>query len=523
MRDDRSVCRTARGCATTALLAAGLATSGTGTAWPVPVSEWLGPVPGIALAEKAVPARASRVAAQDAGAGTAGGAAPGETAAAPAPPAEDGAATGPAGGDGAPFVELNEALAAARAKLEELANAAEIAAEISGLRGEVRALQADNQRLEAALAEAIAKRDEAVARSHSELAELRRQLQAAERQVEEAREARDQAQTATAEAEADVAKTRDELDTARTAIADAEDELTVARGQARQARSRAERLEQELAQAAADAGQLRTENLEMEEQLAVLREAADEATELARQNLTAMEDRIGMLHAALADAQSAIEPGAGTEAVDPPAPDEGSEDAGADPAGAVLPPPVKPADGLPHLQLTGSMAAVAGLTTLKADQTWSTDARLQSIADFTANLPLEARLQAQSLLVDLDADADADGVRMLVPGEKLFASNRKEIGEEAYDTLAKVAEVIGIYTDHEVLITGHTDAIGDAAYNRALSERRADLVKEFFVDNFGLEAARLMTQGVGEDYPIATNATRAGRHANRRVEVMILN
>lgn len=521
MRDDRSVCRTVRGCATTALLAAGLATSGTGTAWPVPVSEWLGPVPGIALAE-VVPPRVNRLAAQDVPDGTAGGADPAGTAAPPAPPAEEGASTQPAGEGRAPFVELNEALAAARAKLEELANAAEITVEISGLRAEVRALQEDNQRLEAALAEAITKREGAVARSHGELAAIRQQLQTAERQAEEVREARDEARRRIAEAEAEAAKARDELETARSAIADAEDELTAARGEARQATSRAERLERELAQAAADAGQLRTENLEMEEQLAVMREAADEATELARQNLTAMENRIGMLHAALADAQSAIEPGAGTEAVEHPAPDEGGEDAGADSAGTVLPPPVKPADGLPHLQLTGSMA-VAGLTTLKADKTWPTHARLQSIADFTANLPLEARLQAQSLLVDLDADADADGVRMLVPGEKLFASNRKEIGEEAYDTLAKVAEVIGIYTDREVLITGHTDAIGDTAYNRALSERRADLVKEFFIDNFGLEAERLMTEGVGEDYPIATNATRAGRHANRRVEVMILN
>ena len=52
----------------------------------------------------------------------------------------------------------------------------------------------------------------------------------------------------------------------------------------------------------------------------------------------------------------------------------------------------------------------------------------------------------------------------------------------AYDTLA-MAEPIGTYDDRlKVLIVGHSDAMGDAAYNRQPSERRAELVKQFFID-----------------------------------------
>jgi OOP family OmpA-OmpF porin len=110
-----------------------------------------------------------------------------------------------------------------------------------------------------------------------------------------------------------------------------------------------------------------------------------------------------------------------------------------------------------------------------------------------------------------------------VPGELLFAVNSDEVRESAHDTLAKVAELISVYDNRQVLIIGHSDAVGDAAYNKQLSERRAELVKQFFVDNFEVEEDRLSTQGWGEARPIAANTTPEGRRANRRVEVLILN
>ena len=85
------------------------------------------------------------------------------------------------------------------------------------------------------------------------------------------------------------------------------------------------------------------------------------------------------------------------------------------------------------------------------------------------------------------------------------------------DTLAKVAELIGLYDGREVLIIGHSDARGDAARNRQLSERRAERVKQILVNSFEIEADRLSTEGLGDTLPIASNATPEGRRANRRV------
>ena len=71
-------------------------------------------------------------------------------------------------------------------------------------------------------------------------------------------------------------------------------------------------------------------------------------------------------------------------------------------------------------------------------------------------------------------------------------------------------------------ISGHTDAIGTDAYNKALSQRRANAVKTYLVGK-GVAIERLTTVGYGESKPIADNATDAGRAENRRVDFEVLN
>jgi outer membrane protein OmpA-like peptidoglycan-associated protein len=140
-----------------------------------------------------------------------------------------------------------------------------------------------------------------------------------------------------------------------------------------------------------------------------------------------------------------------------------------------------------------------------------------------ADLPLEKRQHMQGLLTNLQSKLDARGLMTTVPGEVLFSAGSNEVQEGAYDTLAKVAELIDMYGSRQVLIIGHSDAVGDAERNRYLSELRAERVKQIFVDYFELAPDRLSTEGLGEARPIASNATPQGRSANRRVEVLILN
>ncbi len=100
-----------------------------------------------------------------------------------------------------------------------------------------------------------------------------------------------------------------------------------------------------------------------------------------------------------------------------------------------------------------------------------------------------------------------------------FAFDKAAIDPEDYQSLNDVAKVIREYPNLKLDIEGHTDSTGSAAYNQALSERRAKAVVNYLVNRAGIDAARLRAVGYGETKPIESNATREGRAKNRRVEL----
>jgi fibro-slime domain-containing protein len=103
-----------------------------------------------------------------------------------------------------------------------------------------------------------------------------------------------------------------------------------------------------------------------------------------------------------------------------------------------------------------------------------------------------------------------------------FAFDKADITKDSSAVLAQVAKVLRGDPSLRLRIEGHTDATGDAAYNRDLSQRRADAVKAYLVRTFSIDPSRLTTQGFGPDRPVATNATSDGRFKNRRVELVRL-
>jgi len=72
----------------------------------------------------------------------------------------------------------------------------------------------------------------------------------------------------------------------------------------------------------------------------------------------------------------------------------------------------------------------------------------------------------------------------------------------------------------QITVTGHTDSTGAKAANQALSERRAESVKAYLVEK-GLNGERIVTKGMGDSQPVASNKTAAGRAQNRRVDIDI--
>ncbi|MEL6679681.1 MAG: OmpA family protein [Pseudomonadota bacterium] len=88
------------------------------------------------------------------------------------------------------------------------------------------------------------------------------------------------------------------------------------------------------------------------------------------------------------------------------------------------------------------------------------------------------------------------------------------------DDLIRLSQNLQEFPNSRVEVTGHTDNVGDEAYNQALSERRALAVANV-LRSAGVASSRIITSGVGEAFPVASNASASGQAQNRRVEVVI--
>ncbi len=103
-----------------------------------------------------------------------------------------------------------------------------------------------------------------------------------------------------------------------------------------------------------------------------------------------------------------------------------------------------------------------------------------------------------------------------------FDVNKDVVKPESYGTLKEIAAILNEVPDVKVKILGHTDADGQDAANLDLSKRRAASVKAELAKNFGVNADRLETDGLGETQPVAPNDTPVNKALNRRVEFVKL-
>lgn len=98
-----------------------------------------------------------------------------------------------------------------------------------------------------------------------------------------------------------------------------------------------------------------------------------------------------------------------------------------------------------------------------------------------------------------------------------FDFDKDVVKPQYHDDIAKVANELKKFPGSSVNLEGHTDSMGPDDYNMQLSKRRAESVKRYLVEKFGVDAGRISTVGYGESKPVATNDTAAGRQKNRRV------
>ncbi len=122
-------------------------------------------------------------------------------------------------------------------------------------------------------------------------------------------------------------------------------------------------------------------------------------------------------------------------------------------------------------------------------------------------------------LAELNAQKTERGL-VITLGDVLFDFNKAELKPGSERNVQKIADFLQEYPDRKALIEGFTDSTGSDSYNLALSERRAESVRRFLIDQ-GISANRIAARGYGKANPVASNATAATRQLNRRVEIVI--
>ena len=160
--------------------------------------------------------------------------------------------------------------------------------------------------------------------------------------------------------------------------------------------------------------------------------------------------------------------------------------------------------------------------TREAQRAQSEAARAHQQAQAATSQAQAATSQVQQLQQELAAlqAKQTDRGLVLTLGDVLFETGKADLRPGALRSLYPLVTFLQKYPERRVAIEGHTDSAGSDAYNLDLSQRRADAVRDFLLQN-GVNAAQLTTRGYGKASPVASNATTEGRQHNRRVELII--
>lgn len=113
-----------------------------------------------------------------------------------------------------------------------------------------------------------------------------------------------------------------------------------------------------------------------------------------------------------------------------------------------------------------------------------------------------------------------EGILVTFASGLLFDFDSDNIRGNTRSNLDQLARSLAEYPGSNLMIVGHTDAVGADSYNQGLSERRSAAAGQY-LDTRGVSRSRMATRGVGETEPVASNETDSGRSRNRRIEVAI--
>jgi outer membrane protein OmpA-like peptidoglycan-associated protein len=140
--------------------------------------------------------------------------------------------------------------------------------------------------------------------------------------------------------------------------------------------------------------------------------------------------------------------------------------------------------------------------------------RVKGLADAEAR-----RMAAQKVRDDETILRLEKGKEVVLTGVT-FQTNKATLTGDSEPILSRAYNALVANPDAQIEISGHTDNVGDDAYNQSLSLERAQTVKNWLVRK-GIASQRMKTVGKGENEPVGSNTTTEGRASNRRIEFYV--
>ncbi len=138
----------------------------------------------------------------------------------------------------------------------------------------------------------------------------------------------------------------------------------------------------------------------------------------------------------------------------------------------------------------------------------------------------QAQTQADNAVHRVDSlqnrVANLDNYRVVTETAVHFGFDKDNLTKTAQDALDQLSADVANTKGYIITVEGGTDSVGDAEYNYALSERRADSVIQYLASKHSIPAHKIYLIGLGKDKPVEPNTTRDGRAKNRRVDVRLM-
>ena len=156
-----------------------------------------------------------------------------------------------------------------------------------------------------------------------------------------------------------------------------------------------------------------------------------------------------------------------------------------------------------------------------AQQEAEARARESQEAQQKAQAATDRAAELEKRFAELKAKQTDRGFELTL-SDVLFEFDKANLKAGSARSLTNITEFLRENPQRQITIEGYTDNVGSDAYNLELSRRRAEAVRDFFVQN-GISGDRITARGLGEEYPVASNETQAGRQQNRRVQIIIVN